>query len=104
MNSDKDQPDTHRGMFTSTEQLDSYEKLWHLCIYKPSRIELKEKVNVHVCACVHVHLQRMCVCVYWMLNGLLYTYVPLQFTQYSDLMQYSVFVDIRYFEMTVCIC
>ena len=55
LNSDATNPETHRGVFTSGEQLDCYEKLWHFCVYKPSWNEMAEKVYTYlVCVCVCV--------------------------------------------------
>ena len=45
LNSDSSHPESHRGVFTSQEQVDGYERMWHSCIYKPSYNELPTKVN-----------------------------------------------------------
>ena len=48
MSGDASSPESHRGVFTSTQQLDSYERLWHHLIYQPVRHELREKVRATV--------------------------------------------------------
>ena len=38
-------PDTLRGLFTTREQLDEYEKMWHMCVYQPTWDEQSRKVK-----------------------------------------------------------
>ena len=33
-----------RGLLKTREELDSYEKMWHCCVYQPTWNELKDKV------------------------------------------------------------
>lgn len=67
---DSSHPESQRGVFTTTDQLDSYEKLWHLCIYKPSHNELRGKVRIILFQCEGL---RMLVD---SRNGLLFIHTP----------------------------
>ena len=40
--------DCLQGIFRTRQELDSYEQMWHTCVYQPSWNELKEKVCVSV--------------------------------------------------------
>ena len=80
-NSDTSDPETRRGVFTSIEQLDSYERLWHARVYRPSRDEMTEKVRAVLKGWAHFDLS---------------CFFLLQFIQYSNLMQHAVFVEMRY--------
>ena len=81
LNSDTSDPETRRGVFTSIEQLDSYEKLWHARVYRPSRDEMTEKVRAVLKGWAHFDQSR---------------FFLLQFIQYSNVMQHAVFVEMRY--------
>ena len=81
LNSDTSDPETRRGVFTSIEQLDSYEKLWHTRVYRPSRDEMTEKVRAVLKGWAHFDQSR---------------FFLLQFIQYSNVMQHAVFVEMRY--------
>ena len=41
-------PLSMRGMFREREELDEYERTWHLYIYQPTWDELKSKVGIGV--------------------------------------------------------
>ena len=38
-------PECLQGIFQTPQELDSYEKMWHNCIYKPAWSELKTEVR-----------------------------------------------------------
>ena len=94
LNTDSVVPDSLRGVFRSRAELDGYETMWHSCVYQPSWNELRPKVLLSTS------------CAYLMLS---YFYIPiphafvflysrtsilLQFTQYSELWQHRIFIDL----------
>ena len=38
-------PECLQGIFQTPQELDSYEKMWHTCIYKPAKSELMTEVR-----------------------------------------------------------
>ena len=38
-------PDCLQSAFKTRKELDSYEQMWHTCIYQPSWTELRDKVS-----------------------------------------------------------
>ena len=56
-----------KGYFKSREELDEYEKTWHLFIYQPTWNELKKKVSTYVFTpsilMQLLLLQFLCLCV-----------------------------------------
>ena len=56
MNAERENLTRVKGVFSSTEELDRYEKFWLFDVYKPSYDELSEKVYYYcyvftVCEC-----------------------------------------------------
>ena len=49
-------PLSMRGMFREREELDEYERTWHLYIYQPTWDELKSKVRRHRCIVRHIEI------------------------------------------------
>ena len=46
VNTESAAPDSKRGLFSSRQELDKYERMWHSMVYQPSWNELQPKVAV----------------------------------------------------------